>query len=427
MTYLRHFCKYHTLNFMIRQYVNKLDLPDKSGIYIFKDYNNRPLYIGRATSLADRVKSYFSNDLIKSRGSRIIDMVTRSKSLGFEVTDSVLEAIILESNLIKKYQPKYNVDEKDDKSSQYVVITDELWPRVFLARSRDVDQSIQNGTLPYKVKKLFGPYPYGGVIKEALIILRRLFPFKDKKSLDPRHDRFYKSIGRSPNSDNKQGKEAIRHYQNTIKYLILFFQGKKKTIRNKVMKDMMRQAKNMQFEDAQSSKKLLYALDHINDIALIKRDNNAIYSFRIEAYDVAHLSGTNVVGAMVVMHEGEKATAEYRKFNLSRQTNNDAASLAEIMLRRLNHTEWTYPDLIIVDGNAIQKNIAESVIKSRRLNIPVVAVTKNAQHKAENLLGDTELVTKYRHQIIELNAEAHRFTVKHHRNVRSKMYKPMIQ
>ncbi|MEI6304906.1 MAG: GIY-YIG nuclease family protein [Candidatus Taylorbacteria bacterium] len=417
---------------MIRQYVNKLNLPREPGVYIFRDYKEKPIYIGRATSLKDRVKSYFSIDLIKTRGPRIIDMVTRSKSLSFEETDSVLEAIILESSLIKKYQPKYNVDEKDDKSSEYVVITDELWPRVFLSRSRDIDQSIKAGTLPYKIDKLFGPYPYGGVIKDALQILRKLFPFKDEKSLDPRHDRFYRSIGRSPSIGEQTLDEANKQYHKTIKYLILFFQGKKKTIRNKVMKDMIRQANTMHFEDAQRSKKLLYALDHIDDMALIKNEDNgdtshSVGSFRIEAYDVAHLSGTNVVGAMVVMINGKNMSSEYRKFNLSRQVNNDASSLAEILLRRFNHTEWTYPDLIIVDGNHIQKNVAESVLKSRRLDIPVVAVTKNAAHKAENLLGDGVTIDRYRREIIKINTEAHRYTIKHHRNVRSKVFKPVIQ
>ena len=77
------------------------------------------------------------------------------------------------------------MDERDDKSSNYVIITDEDWPRVFLARARDFDQSVKDGRLGYAVKKRFGPYPEGGLIKEALKILRKLFPFKDKKSFDP--------------------------------------------------------------------------------------------------------------------------------------------------------------------------------------------------------------------------------------------------
>src|SRR3989338_885457 len=193
---------------MTSKQITKLNLPDAPGIYIFRDKSKRPLYIGRATSLSDRIKSYFGFDLLNARGPRIVDMITKSRSIDFQKTESVLEAIILESQMIKRYQPFYNIDDRDDKSSQYVVITDEEWPRVFLVRARDFDQAIKAGTSPtiggrpYKVRNRFGPYPHSGLIAEALKILRRLFPFKDKKSFDPRHDAFYRALGRSQLADD---------------------------------------------------------------------------------------------------------------------------------------------------------------------------------------------------------------------------------
>ena len=153
---------------MTSQWLKRARLPDSPGVYIFRDARKRPLYIGRATSLKDRVKSYFGADLIAARGPRIVDMVVKAKSVSSQSTDSVLEAVLLESELIKRYQPYYNVDERDDKSSQYVIITEEEWPRVFLARARDFDQSAKDGKLGYGVKKRFGPYPESGLIKEAL-------------------------------------------------------------------------------------------------------------------------------------------------------------------------------------------------------------------------------------------------------------------
>ncbi|MEI8327746.1 MAG: GIY-YIG nuclease family protein [Candidatus Taylorbacteria bacterium] len=410
---------------MKRQYMSNLKLPDHPGIYIFRDYKKKPLYIGRATSLRDRVKSYFSNDLIKTRGPRLIDMVTKARSLSVEVTDSVLEAIILESILIKKFQPFYNVDEKDDKSAQYVVITAEEWPRVFLARARDFEQMKLNGELTYKVKEIFGPYPYGGIIKEALRILRRIFPFKDEKASDPRHDRFYRSIGRSPGMPDGSAaghEEQHDQYARTIKYLTLFFRGQKRMLRVQIEKQMYKDIESLNFESAQESKRLLYALDHINDIALIKQEGQQYDAsdvpFRMEAYDVAHLSGTNVVGGMVVSVDGEFERSSYRKFKISIQTNNDGAALTDMLLRRLNHTEWTYPDLIIVDGNEMQMTIAKSILRSRRLGIPVVAVTKNDQHRADRLSGDAKLIEKHSRSIISANAEAHRYTLAFHRGRR---------
>jgi excinuclease ABC subunit C len=421
---------------MIRQQLQKLDLPDSPGVYMFKDAKKRPIYIGRATSLKDRVKSYFSADLIETRGPRIVDMAAKAGSLSWQKTDNVLEAIILESVLIKRYQPYYNVDERDDKSSQYVVITKEAWPRVFLARARDFDLArrggegaktigaLKNSGLPYKVLRYFGPYTESGLIKEALKILRRLFPFRDKKAYDPRHEGFYKAIGMSPDRpDGKDGKAARRRYLRTIRHLILFFEGKKKLLRNKIKKEMDQAAREMRFEDAMQLKKLLFAIDHVNDIALLKseslpKNGTSARSFRLEAYDIAHLSGTNVVGAMAVSINGKLVPSEYRKFKLSREANDDIAGLTEMLFRRLNHSEWAYPDMIIVDGNRIQANAAENVLKARRIDIPVVGVTKDDRHRAASIIGDPNIIKGQEKNIVAANAEAHRFAIAYHRQRR---------
>ena len=399
------------------------------------------MYIGRATSLMDRVKSYFSNDLIETRGPRIVDMVTKSTRLTFVETDSVLEAIILESNLIKKYQPKFNVDERDDKSSLYIVITNELWPRVFTVRERDFDK-LNDGAAAKspekladksdtKIRHIFGPYPHAGLINESLKILRKIFPFKDKKSHDPRHEAFYNAIGRSPDSSDVL---ARRRYLQTIRNLVLFLNGQKITLVTRLEREMKICAKAMKFEEAQTIKRTLYALKHINDIALIKNygdrnfagENNAAAPkiFRMEAYDIAHLSGSNTVGAMVVSVNGEFVPSEYRKFKISRDTNNDVANLAELLSRRLNHSEWSYPDLIVVDGNDVQARAAEAVLSARRINIPVVAVTKDERHRARAILGSISGAIpgsanqSRAREIVALNAEAHRFVLAYHRKLR---------
>jgi excinuclease ABC subunit C len=195
-------------------------------------------------------------------------------------------------------------------------------------------------------------------------------------------------------------------------------------------------AKKLEFEEAQKAKRLIYALDHVNDMALIKQEKGTGYKgqdgpagggqntrpFRMEAYDIAHLSGTNVVGAFTVMVDGEFVPAEYRKFKISRQENNDVAGLIEILSRRLNHTEWVYPDLIIVDGGEAQLNAAEGVLKARRISIPVVGVTKDERHKANQLIGNKELAEKHKAEIIRLNAEVHRFVIAFHKQKRSAQF-----
>lgn len=403
---------------MNRQYVKKLKLPDNPGVYIFRDQRGRPLYIGRATSLRDRVKSYFSNDLIETRGPRIVDMVTRAFKLTHQVTDSVLEAVILESNLIKRYQPKYNVDERDDKSDLYIVITKEEWPRVFTVRVRDWENDGTTANLT-RGAKIFGPYPHAGLITVSLKILRKIFPFKDKKSHDPRHEAFYKAIGRSPEGESADSLARAKYLQ-TIRNLSLFLNGKKLTLVKSLEKDMKQFAKEMRFEEAQEVKRTLYALKHINDIALIKNlANENSDAFRIEAYDIAHISGTNVVGAMTVSVSGECQPQEYRTFKMSREINNDVANLVELVSRRLNHPEWAFPDLIVVDGNETQKRAVEAVLSARRMNILVVAVTKDDRHKARAILGDiSDQIERRKREIVMINAEAHRFVLAYHRRRR---------
>ena len=131
----------------------KLNFPDSPGIYIFKGENNNILYIGRATSLKDRVLSYFSKDLIQTRGLLLVDMVIKSLNIEYIQTDSVLEAIILESNEIKKHQPYFNTKEKDNKSYNFIVITKEDFPRIIIARGRTLDK-LNEKELKFKIKYL---------------------------------------------------------------------------------------------------------------------------------------------------------------------------------------------------------------------------------------------------------------------------------
>jgi excinuclease ABC subunit C len=448
---------------MKSQGLKKLKLPDAPGVYFWKDGKGKTLYIGRATSLRSRVRSYFGNDVISTRGSRIVDMVTRSKTVMFEKTDSVLEAIILEANLIKKFQPKYNTDEKDDKSWNYIVITDEEWPRIIIERGRTLEK-LNKGEVPDTSfvrppgepsgrvlgmgnrgmagrknvsgaetgGKLFGPYPAGGLLKDALKIIRRIFPYLDEKSIDPKHRSFYASIGLSPMLG---GKTSRKEYLKTIKNIHLFLEGKKKVIIKGLKKEMMVYAKNQEFEKSDKAKRTIYALEHIEDVALIKSDTRNGSSgydaggFRIEAYDIAHLSGKNVVGVMTVVEGGEPNKNEYRKFKISHEKNDDAAALREILLRRLGHPEWPYPSLIVVDGGQIQLNVAQKVLSELKSDIMVVALVKDDRHKARGIIADESLTTnnpallsQYKRAIILANSEAHRFAISYHKNLRKRNF-----
>jgi len=396
-------------------------LPDSSGVYFF-NRKNQVLYIGKATSLKSRVKSYFTNDLSERRGLRIVKMMDEADKIGFEKTDSALEAIILESILIKKHKPKYNAIGSDDKSFMYVVITDEDFPRIALLRTNDFIQSeIGTYKLPYKIKNKFGPYPSGGSLKEALNIIRKIFPFRDEKAKDKHNERFYQSLGLSPKIEKK---DAKKEYAKIIRHISLFFGGKKKTLVKDLEKEMKILAKAQKFEQAEKVKRTIFALNHIRDVSLIKKDfyteNVASKTgFRIEAYDIAHTSGKEVVGVMAVLVDGEPDKSQYRKFNIKGgKGNNDVASLKEVLERRLEHSEWQLPRLIVIDGGKAQLNTAEKVLREAGIEIPVVSVLKDEFHRPKKILKNKKIEKLAEDDIIFANAEAHRFAIAFHRKKR---------
>ncbi len=212
---------------MNSQQLKKINLPDKPGVYFFKKGPDI-LYIGKATSLRDRTRSYFAKDLVETRSVSVADMVVLATSIDFTETDSALEALILEAQLIKKHSPKYNTKEKDDKSFNYVIITNDQIPQVQLIRGRTLKIEKELSTI--KPRYTFGPFTSGSAIKEGLRIIRRIFPFIDKKSVQKDSYEFYKQLGLTPDTGNK---EALEKYKENIKHIILFFQGKKKRVISK--------------------------------------------------------------------------------------------------------------------------------------------------------------------------------------------------
>jgi len=406
---------------MTSEDLKKLKLPKKPGVYFF--YSGRDIaYVGKATSLKGRVKSYFGKDLIGTRGQLLVDMVFTANKIMWQETDSVLEALILEAALIKKYQPKYNTKEKDDKSFNNVIVTREKLPKILIVRERELRAHPE--LYPYSA--IFGPFTNGVQLSEAMKIIRPIFPYIDAQSAKRDNMEFYRQLGLAPNITNQEASEI---YKKNIANLKLFFQGKKKKILFNFKREMIAYAKNKEFEQAHEMKKRIFALTHINDIALLKREDivesghTASGVFRIEAYDIAHMSGKNMVGVMTVIENGTPAKNDYRKFKIRTQSGaNDTGALAEVIDRRLNHPEWRFPDLIVVDGSVAQINAAETLLKERAVDIDVVSVVKDERHKPKALRGKSDLVTKYKSAILLANSEAHRFAITYHKNMRAKNF-----
>lgn len=331
---------------MTKEFLLKKKLPDSPGVYFFLGARKQILYIGKATSLRNRVRSYFASDIREKRSELIENMIVEAKTLEVAVTDSVLEALILETNLIRTHKPKYNTRSKDDKSYNHLVITNEEYPRVLVVRGKDMTEKFADSEIMYH----FGPFPSGTLFREALKIVRRLFQFYDTKEpigtektqiARGRID-FNRQIGLFPSEQNKQ------EYMRTIRHIRLFFEGKKHEVIKDLKKEMMKSAKAEHFEEANVYKRRIFALEHIQDIALIKDDVRQYRdesNVRIESYDIAHLAGENMVGVMTVVEGGEAMKNEYRKFKINTVTgSNDTKALKEVLERRFAHTEWPSPN-----------------------------------------------------------------------------------
>ncbi len=392
------------------------NLPSSPGVYFFRDKHGRLLYIGKAINLKRRVSSYFQSASGSASGrtsynTKTEELVSQIAKINVRETDSVIEALILEANLIRKRQPFYNIKSKDDKSFVNIAISRDEFPRVFIMRL-NANRLFKN----IKIKKLFGPYPSAGTARVALKILRRIFPFR---GLEKTHEaeRFYREIMEIP--------ENRERYNESIKNLMLFLSGKKKRLIGNLKKEMLRESKNGNYEEAGQIRDNIFALEHIQDVALIKESDWSEdldlpkAPARIEAYDISNIFAEYAVGSMVVFTNGKIDKDEYRRFRIKRVRGiSDTAMLKEVLERRLNHSDWRFPDLIIIDGGAGQFNAAKKVLKERNLNIPIISIAKGPTRKGETLFMTKNIPKIDKKIILAIRDESHRFAITYHRKLK---------
>ena len=437
----------------VKEKLNKL--PTESGVYIFRDKSQKILYIGKATNLRSRTQSYFRG--VNNRGAWIASMVEQIVDVDFIETDSVLEALILESNLIKKHQPKYNTDFKDDKSFSYFVITEEEFPKIIILRATDLNK---NKNI---VANKFGPYTSKKQMEIALKIIRRIFPFhSNKQKTEKGCLDFQLGLCSGPYAD------AISKidYKKNIQGIRLILEGKKKRLITNLEKEMKAASKGNEFEKAVGFRNKIFALKHIQDVALIssepplslppeKGERKMGKTFRIEAYDISNISGTNAVGSMVVFNNNESDKSQYRKFKIKTvEGSNDVGMMREVLLRRFHHTLtcpdkigtssplkgeekkeknffWPMPDLILLDGGRGHLAMCERLLESLGIKMSVIAVAKGPTRKISNfkfLISNKFTMTKFpndlkdiakdRKLLGQIMDEAHRFAINYHRKLR---------
>lgn len=399
-------------------------LPDVPGVYLMKDGEGNVIYVGKATSLLRRVGSYFQ----KAHDARIAEMVSKIRKIEYIEKATVIEALILEANLIKYHWPPYNIREKDNKSFLYLVFTKEEFPRPLLVRGHEIDERSSK-----MYKAVFGPYTSPRSLRAALDMLRKVFAWT---SCTPGMKRpcFYYHLKQCPGVCI--GVADKKAYQKTIRDLIRFFEGKKEGILKDYKKQMKAASKEKRFEEAAAYRNKIYFLEHIQDVAILKREDDHIDKMRegeatvnlfgrIEGYDISTIQGTSTVASMVVFENGAPAKAEYRKFRIRTPRADDLASMRETLMRRFRNN-WRKPDLILIDGGQNQVNIATMTVREAGFGIPVVGIAKGPERKRNDLICDPKhldlckLCEQYKELLVQVRDEAHRFAITYHRKLRSR-------
>lgn len=429
------------------------NFPKAPGVYQFLDKSGGVLYVGKAKSLKSRIKSYFLKEV--GRGPAIDSMVANAVDAKYIETDSEIEAILLESDLIKQLKPKYNSRSKDDKSFFVIKISKSTknlklknknkaqspndlersqFPCVELVRYKNVDFSDRSADY-------YGPYPAGLMLKKSLRYLRKIFPFRDcSKSKWHTYAKkgrpcIYGDIGicTGPCAHRVS---AVSYIEN-ITYLKKFLRGGKKEIIKKLEREMAAYSKEKEYEEASVARDKLSGLLHIKNVAVGLRDDvfspaGALFK-RIECYDIANIGSDYAVGAMVVVTEGKTDKDEYRKFKIQNEGSNsdrlkasDLSRLQEILERRFQN-DWKLPDLVVIDGGPAQLSVAKKVLQNHHLDLPAVAVSKGPQRKKNDFhFGDEKIAQYIKHNkniedtIISARDEAHRFAISYYRSLHRK-------
>lgn len=384
------------------------NLPTSPGIYIMKDREGNIIYVGKAINLRNRVRSYF----VRPQNTKGEMLLKKINSIDFVKTHNALQALVLEAEYIKKYQPIFNVKEKDDKSFLFIEVTAEEFPRLQLKRKTD----------PVKGQR-FGPFVVAKEARELLRLIRKIFPFNthSPQEINTGKPCFYYQLGLCPGTC--VGKISKKDYAKVVKHIILLLKGKEDLLLSQLEKEMKRKAEKLEFEKAQKIKRQIDLLKHLDDISLISNDSlsdSSEENRRIEGYDISNISGAYAVGAMVVFYGDKPQKSAYRIFKIkSVNYPNDLAMMEEVIKRRLKHEEWQYPDLMLIDGGEAHINVAKKLLKEQKLSIPVVGIAKGPKRNKNDFYGEVPFWVDKK-TLIKVRDEAHRFAIKHHKKLRKK-------
>lgn len=415
-------------------------LPASPGVYFHKSQNGEIIYVGKAAVLKNRVKQYFQHS--RDKDVKTQALVAEIYDTDWVETASEVDALFLESEMVKRYMPRYNVLLRDDKSQLFVRIDMKNdYPFVSFTRQPDDDGA-----------QYWGPYFNGFAVKKALHILRKVFPYSTHRTLPPRVCLQY-HLGLCPGVEEK--KISSLSYKKTLRKLIRYMSGEGQALLKETIKDMKQAASEQDFEKAailrnryrhlaELQNQIIFGdrefLDISKDQALNGLEQllgltSSLY--RIEGYDISHMSGTNNVASMVVATNGLADRKEYRKFKLRLPGNDDFAHMHEALSRRFSgrHEGWHMPSLILIDGGKGQLAAAIKVLQEKQLTIPIIGLAKKEEEIVIHKQFSNLTLSAERHMVLEsddfyvlrlaksshiikllqrIRDESHRFAVSYH-------------
>ena len=357
-------------------------LPSNPGVYFHKSKTGEVIYVGKAAVLKNRVRQYFQSK--KDFDPKTLALVQEIHDTEWVETESEIDALFLESEMVKRYKPRYNILLRDDKSQTFVRIDMKSeWPTVSFTRNPADDGA-----------SYYGPFYNGYAVKKALRYLRKVFPYYTKPPRGERMD-FDVHLGLSPRSDTTSSE-----YKINLRRLIKYIEGGREKITKEIEKEMLSAAKRHEFETAAMLRNKLNHLKELQrrimfgdrEFMNISKDRaledlRTLLSIdtplkRIEGYDISHASGTNVVASMVVFTNGVSDRAEYRKFKTRTDQNNDFYNMNETIGRRLsekNIKAWGSPSLFLIDGGKGQLDAAIKARDEAGSTIPMIGLAKREE------------------------------------------------
>ncbi len=402
-------------------------LPDRPGVYLFKDKEGRVIYVGKALSLRKRVSSYFQPG--RPLAGKLTQLVRQVADIDWIGTGSEAEALLYESSLIKENQPPYNVSFRDDKSYPYLKITiDEEFPRLFVGRGPD-DPGI----------KSIGPFANATLLHQAVAAIRRIIPYRTCRTLPKRACLdYYMRLCPAP----CEGKISRVEYQGNLSQIFRIVEGKKAEVLDELRAKMQRASQERLYEEAAKFRDQIAGLQQLNPRrrqfipSEALADLQALFRLprlprRIEGFDISNIFGRESVGSMVTFVDGRPAKDGYKRFKINTVSGIDDYSMMKEIVRRQYEGQSPsgtipqnrLPGLILIDGGRGHLNAALEVLKELKLDLPAVGIAKEFEHLF--LPGQQEPVTlppqsRALQLLQRVRDEAHRFAIGYHRLLRGK-------